>query len=63
MEPRKFSAVTVDHSTKITVDQIAALTERSRSRVIRDAIKAYRETAAIRRAFGEKVKPNLEVRA
>lgn len=62
MEARQFSAVTVDNGTKRAIDQIAAATDKSRSRVVRDAIRAYAETAAIRKAMASSEKPSLEVR-
>ena len=63
MQPRDFSAVTVPNETKALIDQIAAATDRSRSRIVRDAIAAYAKTAAVRKALDLHPAPSLEVRA
>ena len=63
MQPRDFSAVTVPNETKALIDQISAATDRSRSRIVRDAIAAYAKTAAIRKALDANTSPSLEVRA
>ena len=70
MQPRDFSAVTVPNETKALIDHIAVSTDRSRSRVVRDAIAAYAKTAAIKKAKTAAIKkaldanpqPTLEVR-
>jgi predicted transcriptional regulator len=62
MQPRDFSAVTVPNETKALIDHIAVSTDRSRSRVVRDAIAAYAKTAAIKKALDANPQPTLEVR-
>lgn len=63
MEARQFSAVTVDGRTKEIIDRIAAATDRSRARVVRDAMRAYEQNSGVRKALAAAERPALEVRA
>ena len=63
MEPRRYTAVTVDQETKERIDRISAATATSRAKTVRDAIKAYEMTGRIRVKLASTNNPTLEVRA